>query len=108
MAHGSTDTVVTSVTTTNDDDVLAFGGDVVTVLELRIKQGLRVELKVLHGEVDTICVTSRNSQVARPCRTSADNDCVMLSPDVLNVNVNTNVGVRNERLFTGNQPERRC
>lgn len=44
VTHGSSDTVVSSITTTDDDDVLALGTDVATVLKLRIKQRLRVQL----------------------------------------------------------------
>lgn len=39
VAHGSTDTIITSITTTNDDDVLALRVDVSAILQLRIKQG---------------------------------------------------------------------
>ena len=44
MTHGSTNTIVTSITTTNDNDILALGADVGAVLKLGVEQGLRVKL----------------------------------------------------------------
>ena len=44
MTHSSSDTVVTSVTSTNDDDILALCTDVCIVLELRVEKRFGVEL----------------------------------------------------------------
>lgn len=60
----------------------------------------RTHLEELHSEVNTVCISSRDLQVARPGCAGADNDCVMFSPDVLDVDVDTNVSIGNERLFT--------
>ena len=44
VAHRCSDTVVSSVTTTNDDDVLALGANVVVILQLRVEKRLCVHL----------------------------------------------------------------
>jgi hypothetical protein len=46
VSHRSTDTIVTGITTTNDDDVFPFGVDVIAVFELGIQKRLRVQLLV--------------------------------------------------------------
>lgn len=45
VTHRSTDTIITCITTTDDDDILALGVDISAVLQLRVQEGLRVELK---------------------------------------------------------------
>ena len=57
MSHGGTDTVVPSVTTSDNDNILALRADVVSVLELGIQQRLGIALQELHSEVDAVSVT---------------------------------------------------
>ncbi len=51
VAHRGSDTIVSSVTTSDHDHVFAFRVDVVTVLKLRVKERLRVELRRLSTHV---------------------------------------------------------
>ena len=44
MAHCSADAIVASIAATNDYDVFAVGVDVIAVCQLRIEQGLGVQL----------------------------------------------------------------
>jgi hypothetical protein len=131
------DTVVTSVTTTDYDHykeskiqsamptkaiqealhtVLPLRTDVLLVLEVRVEQARGVELKELHGKVDTIKVAVRELQVARPSTMGHRSDnCVWQSrgngylrstsgkdkrivrlADLLGIDVDTNVSVGNE------------
>ena len=98
VSHRGSDTVVSGVATSNDDNVLALRADVVSVLKLRIQQRLGVALQELHGEVDTICVTVRQPQVSWPRRASANNHSITLGPQILDIEIDTNVRVRYERL----------
>lgn len=45
----SSHAIVTRVTTSDDDDVLALRREVVAILELRIEEGASVELQELHS-----------------------------------------------------------
>lgn len=42
MTHGGTDAIIASVTSSDDYDILAFGIDIMTILQLRVKERLRV------------------------------------------------------------------
>lgn len=44
MTHGGTNTIITSITTTDDDDVFALGTDIAAVLQLGIEKCLCIEL----------------------------------------------------------------
>jgi hypothetical protein len=44
VSHGSTDTVVAGVATTNDDDVLSLSAYVGVVLEFRVQERFGVQL----------------------------------------------------------------
>jgi hypothetical protein len=78
MADRGTDTVITSVTTSNDNDVLVFGGDVCLVCELGVEEGLGVLVQELHGVVDTIEVAVGDRQVTGNGGTSGEHNCVVL------------------------------
>ena len=78
VANRSTNAVVTSVTTTNDDDVLALGGDVCLVGKLRVEQRLRVLVQELHGEVNTLEVAVRDRKIARHGGASRDDHRVVV------------------------------
>jgi hypothetical protein len=78
VTNGSTNAVVTSVTTTNDDDVLALGGDVCLVGKLGVEQRLRVLVQELHGEVDTLEVAVGDRKIARHGGTRRDDHGVVV------------------------------
>jgi hypothetical protein len=78
VTDGSTNAVVTSVTTTDDDNVLALGGDVGIVGQLRVEQRLGVLVQELHGEVDALEVAVGNGKVARNGGTSGDDHRVVV------------------------------
>ena len=63
VANGSTNAVVTGVTTTNDDNVLALGRDVGVVGKLGVEQRLGVLVQELHGEVNALEVAVGNGKV---------------------------------------------
>lgn len=48
MAHGCSNTIITSVTTANHDDIFSLGTDVGIVLQLRVQEGFGVELKEIN------------------------------------------------------------
>jgi len=46
MAHGSANAIVTGITTTNDDDVLAFSIDIIAVLEVGLQERRGIQLNM--------------------------------------------------------------
>ena len=56
------------------------------------------DLKELHGEVNAIGIAVGDLEVAGPCRTSAGDDGVVLLPELLSIDVNSDVSVRDEGL----------
>jgi hypothetical protein len=87
VANGCTNAVVTSVTTTNDDDVLALGRDVRLVGKLGVEQRLRVLVQELHGEVDTLEVAIGDRKIARHGGASRDDHGVVVFLERLQGNV---------------------
>jgi hypothetical protein len=53
MPNGCTYAVCASVTSTNDHNFLALGRNVVTILEIAIKQAFSVCVKKLHSKMDS-------------------------------------------------------
>lgn len=51
MAHGCTNTIITSVTTTNHDDIFSSGIDVSVILQLRVQKGFCIELKEINNRM---------------------------------------------------------
>ncbi|GKT49344.1 uncharacterized protein ColSpa_09525 [Colletotrichum spaethianum] len=87
VADGGTDTVVTSVTTADDDDVLALGRDVGAVLKLGVEEGLGVLVQELHGVVDALELTTLDGEVTGDSRTGGDDDSVVLGLQVHELDV---------------------
>jgi len=83
VTDGGTNTIVTSITTTNDNNVLALGRDVLAVVKTRIKQRLGVLVQELHGEVNALQVTAGNGQVSGDGCTSGENNGIVLSSERL-------------------------
>ncbi len=76
---------------------------------------LTTYLEVLHGEVDTVGLAVGDLEVAWPCRTSADNDSIVLGSNLINVDITSHMGIRDERLKgfiaivnKGSDPSIRC
>ncbi|KAI3478074.1 hypothetical protein L1887_60005 [Cichorium endivia] len=88
--------VATSVTTTNDDDVLALGAEVVAVLQTRVEERLGVGGEEVHGEVNAVGLAARHLEVTRPGGADSVDDGVVLRVHLLGVNVATNVGAGDE------------
>lgn len=72
-------------------------------------------LQVLHGEVDTVGLAVGDLEVAWPCRTRADNDSIVLGSNLINVDITSHMGIRDERLKgfiaivnKGSDPSIRC
>ena len=54
MAHGCTNTIITSVTAANHDDVFSPGIDVSAILQLRVQKGFCIQLKKIStGVIET-------------------------------------------------------
>jgi hypothetical protein len=51
MPHGRTDTIVSSIATTNDDNVLALGVNVAAVVKVRVEKRRSVQLKIQLDDV---------------------------------------------------------
>ena len=78
MTHGSTNTIVTSITTTNDNDVLVLSGNIGVVSKVGVEQRLRVFVQELHGEVDAVKIAVGNGQVTSDSRTCGNDHSVVL------------------------------
>jgi hypothetical protein len=50
MTHGSADTIITSISSADDDDVFTFGVDVPAFFELGVKESLGVQLRGESGQ----------------------------------------------------------
>ncbi len=98
VAHRGTDTVVTGVTTTDHDDILALRADVVAVLELGVEERLGVELQGLHREVDAVDLAVGDLQVTGPGRTIGENDSVVLPAEVVRINIPADEGTGKEGM----------
>lgn len=57
------------------------------------------DLKELHGEVNTISLSVRDLQIARPCGPSADHHCVVRIANGLCVGIYSNIRIRHEGLY---------
>jgi hypothetical protein len=81
VTNRGTNAVVTSVATTNDDDVLVLGGDVGVVGKLGVEEGLGILVQELHGIVDTVQVAVGDRQVTSDGSTSGEDDSVELAAE---------------------------
>jgi hypothetical protein len=74
MTERSTNTIVTSVTTTDDNNILALGGDVGVVRKLRVKERLGVLVEEFHSVVNTIELAALDWKVAGNGSTGCNDD----------------------------------
>ncbi|GJD02058.1 hypothetical protein ColKHC_10883 [Colletotrichum higginsianum] len=87
VADRGTDTVVTGITTADDDDVLALGRDVGAVLKLGVEEGLGVLVQELHGVVNTLELATLDGEVTGDGGTGGDDDGVVLGLEVQELDV---------------------
>lgn len=100
VSHGRPNAIITSITTANDDHVLASGIDEVTVLKLGIHQRRCVQLEIFHCEVNTTGTSVRDLEVSWPGRSCGQHHCVVLCSDRLHIDIHTDVGIGNIGLFS--------
>ena len=55
-------------------------------------------LEELHSKVNAVSITARDSEIPRPCGAGSKYDCVILGPDIINVDVHANMRVGDENL----------
>jgi hypothetical protein len=103
VAERGSDTIVTSVTTTNDNNVLVLGSNVSVVTKLGVKQRLGVLVKELHGVVDTIELATLDGEVASHSSTSCNNDNGVVGSKVVKrwvtILTNSNTGLEDNALI---------
>ena len=102
MSNGSTNAVVTSVTTSNDNDVLVLGRDVGIVSQFGVEERLSVLVQELHSVVDTLQVTVGDRQVTGDsCSSGEDNSVVLLAESIevgLAILANSDTGLEVDTL----------
>lgn len=104
VSDTGTNAVVTSITTTNDNNILALGRDVRIVGVFGIKQRLGVGREEVHGEVNSVDLSVRQLEVSRPGRSSSNNDSVVVLLDLQGIGVDSDVGAGNEcDTFSGHE-----
>lgn len=64
--RSSTDTVVTSVTTSNHDNIFAAGLDIKDILKLPVQKRFGVLLQVLYSKVDAVRAAARDFRSRGP------------------------------------------
>ncbi|MNV28038.1 hypothetical protein D3C71_1192150 [compost metagenome] len=88
--------VGTGVATADYDDILAGSGQILTVLQVGVKQALRVQRQELHRLIDAGQLTAFNLQIASLGRSAAENDCVITGLQLIRRNVSADFGSGNE------------
>ena len=63
MSNGSANAICTCVTSTDDHNLLAFGRNIVAVLQITIKQALSVGMQEFHGKMNSRQVPSFNRNI---------------------------------------------
>jgi hypothetical protein len=80
VTNRGTNAVVTSITTTNDNNMFALGGNVGVIGELGVKERLGVLVKELHGKVNALQVASLDREVTSDGSTGGNDNSVIASP----------------------------
>ena len=78
VANGSTNAVVTSITTSDDNNVLVLGRNVSIVSQFGVQERLGVLVQELHGVVNAVQVAVRDGQVTSDSSSSREDNCVVL------------------------------
>lgn len=74
MPHGGAYTIVSSVTTPDDDDILALRVDVPAILQSRVEERSRVQLKAEKVSGYPICSLSNCQREGIPANTPSRNE----------------------------------
>jgi hypothetical protein len=119
VTHRGADTVVPSITSTDDDDVFILRVDVAAFFEFSIKERLGVELRRLyykgsvtvlhdgnrtpyleefHCEVDAVGFAVGDLEVPRPGSASTDDDGIIFRPKLLCIDVGAHMRIGHEGL----------
>ncbi|CAF3597842.1 unnamed protein product [Fusarium graminearum] len=102
VTERGSDTIVTSVTTTNDNNVLVLGRDVSVVTKLGVEKRLGVLVKELHSVVNTLELAALDREVTSNSSTSCNNNNVMAGPKVaerwMTLLTNCNTGLEDDTL----------
>jgi hypothetical protein len=103
VTERGSDTIVTSVTTTNDNNVLVLGSNVSVVTKLGVKERLGVLVKELHSVVDTIELATLDGEVTSDSSTSCNNNNGVASSKVverwMTLLTNGNAGLEDNTLI---------
>jgi hypothetical protein len=100
MSHRRPDAIVTGVTSSDDNHVLASGVDKITVLKLGIHQGSRVQLKIFHCKMNTPGTSVGNLKVSGPGSSCGQNQCVVFRSNRFHLDVHTDISVGNVGLIS--------
>lgn len=73
---GSSDTVITGVAASDDNNVFALGIDVGMILKIGIQKTLRYGSQEIDSKVDALCISSLCLDISWICRTAAEQDTV--------------------------------
>ena len=103
VAHGGSNTIGARVTASDHDDVLPGGSDKGVLVPLRFQgsllgheEALLVLREELHGKVNALEVAARNGQVTRLGSADGEGKGVVVGPELVDVDVTADIGVRNE------------
>ena len=73
---GSSDTVITGVAASDDNNVFALGIDVGMILKIGIQKTLRYGSQEIDSKVDALCISSLCLDISWICCTAAEQDTV--------------------------------
>mmetsp|Transcript_17657 Transcript_17657/g.43471 ORF Transcript_17657/g.43471 Transcript_17657/m.43471 type:complete len:387 (+) Transcript_17657:1837-2997(+) len=100
MTHRCTNAICSSISTTNDNDILASSSDPVVLFPLRLEGAflgheelLLVHGEEFHGKVNSLQVPSRNRQVTWLGGTQTQTESIKVVSQVINIDIDTNVGI---------------
>jgi hypothetical protein len=83
VTERSTDAIVTSITTTDDNNVLVFSREVGVVGELGVQKGLGVLVEELHGKVNTLELTALDGKITSNGGTGGNDDGIVAFSEVV-------------------------
>jgi hypothetical protein len=87
VSNSSTDTIITSITASNDDDLLSFDFNEVAVAEVGVQQTLGVAVENVHSLVDPSSIPVLDLKVARLCGADCKDQGVIAVFDLFDVGV---------------------
>src|SRR5688572_20329167 len=93
---GGAEAVSAGVAAAEDDDVLAFGGNKLLIGDLVAEVALVLQGQVIHGEMDALELAAGDGEVAGFGCAAAEDDCVKITTEVFNLDVEADVGAGDE------------